>query len=144
MLDNEQQKTLSLLVIAGDGPSLLGRDWLYHHNLEWHKVNHVCPFNSACKPICNSLPEVCKEVPEMLVTDNGSVFTSSEFESFLKNNGICHITSALYYPASNGLAERAVQTFKENVRKSSGESIEIRLSRFLLTYRTTPHSTTGT
>ena len=80
----------------------------------------------------------------MLVTDNGSVFTSSEFESFLKNNGICHITSALYYPASNGLAERAVQTFKENVRKSSGESIEIRLSRFLLTYRTTPHSTTGT
>ena len=49
-------------------------------------------------------------LPEMLITDNGSVFTSAEFKEFLNRNGIQHITSAPYHPASNGLAERAVQT----------------------------------
>ena len=47
-------------------------------------------------------------LPEMLVSDNGSVFTSSEFEEFTKQNGIRHVRSASYHPASNGLAERAV------------------------------------
>ena len=44
-------------------------------------------------------------LPEMLVTDNGSVFTSTQFKQFLKQNGIRHVTSAPYHPASNGLAE---------------------------------------
>ena len=48
-------------------------------------------------------------LPEMLVTDNRDVFTSAEFKQFVQRNGIHHVTSA---PSSNGLAERAVQTFK--------------------------------
>ena len=47
-------------------------------------------------------------LPEMLVTDNGSVFTSSDFKDFTKRTGIRHVTSAPYHPASNGLAVRAV------------------------------------
>ena len=82
-------------------------------------------------------------LPEMSVTGNGSVFTSDEFQKFVKQNGIRHVKSAPYHPASNGLVERAVQTFKEFMKKMKGGSIEANVSRFLLQYRITPHSTTG-
>ena len=82
-------------------------------------------------------------LPEQLVTDNGPSFTSEEFALFLQMNGIKHITTAPYHPGSNGLAERAVQTLKSGLKKIAEGSLANRLSRFLLNYRTTPHSTMG-
>ena len=71
------------------------------------------------------------------------IITSSEFEDFTKQNGICHVRSAPYHPASNGLVERAVQTFKAFMKKETNGTIDTRVSCFLSQYRTTPHSTTG-
>ena len=34
----DQCKMLPLLVINGEGPSLLGRDWLKHIQLNWHEI----------------------------------------------------------------------------------------------------------
>ena len=82
-------------------------------------------------------------LPETLVSDNASCFTSAEFKQFLDKNGIRHITSAPYHPATNGLAERAVQTFKDGMKKCSEGDIETKLARFLFHYRNTPHTTTG-
>ncbi|XP_056330368.1 uncharacterized protein K02A2.6-like [Danio aesculapii] len=82
-------------------------------------------------------------LPEIVVSDNGSCFTSKEFQEFMSRNGIKHITTAPYHAASNGLAERAVQTFKSLRKKSTGDSIEARLARVLFSYRITPQSTTG-
>ena len=82
-------------------------------------------------------------LPEVLVTDNGTPFTSSEFEIFIVNNGIRHVTSSPYHPASNGLAERSVQTFKEHMKKISDDTLETRISRFLFWNRLTSHTTTG-
>ena len=81
-------------------------------------------------------------LPQILVTDNGPQFTSSEFSQFTKSNGIKHITSSPYHPSTNGLAERSVQTFKEGMKKQKTSTIETRVSRFLFAYCNTPHSTT--
>ena len=83
-------------------------------------------------------------LPEQLVSDNGSQFTSEEFAHFMKANGIKHIHSAPYHPSSNGLAERFVQTFKRAMKAGvkDGNPLSVRLAQFLLCYRSTPHATT--
>ena len=84
-------------------------------------------------------------LPEMIVSDNGSVFTSFEFQDFCVKNDIKHVKSAPYPPASNGLAEWAVQTFKEAMKRADPqEALSTQMSRFLFKYCLTPHSTTGT
>ena len=85
----------------------------------------------------------CFGLPETVVTDNGTCFVSTEFEDFLASNGIRHITSAPYHPASNGLAERAVQIVKRGLKKTTEGSVRSRLAKILYTYRLTPQSTTG-
>ena len=82
-------------------------------------------------------------LPETIVTDNGTCFTSAEFTQFMRQNGIQHITSPAYHPSSNGLAERAVQLVKRGLTKMTDGSMQTRLARYLLTYRVTPHGTTG-
>ena len=82
--------------------------------------------------------------PSQLVSDNGPQFKSEEFQMFLKRNGIKHQTSAPYHPASNGLAERCVQSFKSAMKSETEvKPLNIKLATFLLAYRNTPHSTTG-
>ena len=82
-------------------------------------------------------------LPRKVVTDNGSSFTSQEFRSFMSDNGIVHVTTAPYHPSSNGLAERAIQTFMNGIKRTHGATIQERLSKFLFTYRITPQTTTG-
>ena len=82
-------------------------------------------------------------LPEVVVSDNAANFTSEEFRSFMKRNGIKHVRTPPYHPASNGIAERAVQTLKDSIKKLKKGSLETRLSRFLFKYHVTPHSVTG-
>ena len=82
-------------------------------------------------------------VPEMIVTDNGTGFVSSNFEQFLKSNGVKHATSAPYHPASNGLAERAVQIVKKGLKKLTTGTMSFRLAKVLFNYRIVPQTTTG-
>ena len=61
-------------------------------------------------------------IPESIVSDNGSPFTSSEMKEFFTANGVKQVTSSPYHPSSNGLAERAVQTCKSALKKIDGPS----------------------
>ncbi|BHF79672.1 hypothetical protein SprV_0702279400 [Sparganum proliferum] len=79
-------------------------------------------------------------LPEVLVSDNGSQFTSSSFEDFCRQHNIQHLRSPPYHPQSNGQAERFVDTFKRALLKArrEGTTDEI-VQTFLFSYRTTPN-----
>ena len=83
------------------------------------------------------------ELPDAVVLDNGHCFTSRVFSEFMRQNGIQHIKVAPYHPAFNGLAERAVQTFKAGIKKMIVDTLEDWNSGFMFAYRTTPHTATG-
>lgn len=85
----------------------------------------------------------CFGLPETIVSDNGATFTSAAFAEFIKRNSIKHLTCAPFKLASNGQAERAVQTSKNGIKKMTDGSLKTKSSRFLFSYRNLPHSTTG-
>ena len=75
-------------------------------------------------------------LPEIVVSYNDPILWAVNL------NGIKHITSATYHPSTNGLVERAVQTFKQRMTKQGDGSVNTKLARFLLSYRITPQRTT--
>lgn len=83
-------------------------------------------------------------LPKQLVSDGGPPFTSEEFENFLRHNGVKHILTTPYHPSSNGAAENAVKTIKRTIKKAVSENEDVgkALSKFLLQYRNSAHSTT--
>ena len=71
-------------------------------------------------------------IPEELTSDNGSQYTSEAFAKFACIFGFRHITSSPRFPQANGEAERAVQTIKSLLNKSTNPYLA------LLEYRATP------
>ena len=60
-------------------------------------------------------------LPDILVSDNGTSFTSLEF---LATNGIKHWKSTPYHPSSNRLAEKTVQIVKQGLKRMK-DSLQI-------------------
>ena len=75
--------------------------------------------------------------PHTLVTDNATTFTSDEFQVWCKERGITNLRGAPYRPATNGAAERLVQTFKQVLRKFHHPTKRA-LQELLQQYRLTP------
>ena len=82
-----------------------------------------------------TIEELCKlfalyGLPEQMVMDNGPQFISEQFAIFVKANGVKHIESPPYHPATNGAVERL--SMKTNDK--DGRSQSQRVADFLLTY----------
>ena len=84
-------------------------------------------------------------LPEHIVTDNGTCFTSATFKNYLERYGIRHTTTAPGHPATNGIAEWYVRYFKQQMKKLSSVdlSTQEKIHKFLFSYRTTLHPATG-
>ena len=82
-------------------------------------------------------------LPEVTVSDNAATFSSDECVQFQKKKWSETHKAPPYHPASNGLEERAVQAFKEGMKKLKHGSLVTQLSGFQSKYRLTPQSSTG-
>ena len=73
-------------------------------------------------------------IPEVVLSDKGQQFKSRKFLKFSQDYSFTHLTCTCspYHPQGNGVAERAVQTMKNLLKKSTDPYIA------LLNYRTTP------
>ena len=73
-------------------------------------------------------------LPKQLLTDNETSFTNDKAQEFVSMNGIKHIFFAFYHPATNGQAERAVQSLKRSLHEILHITVVERLTKFLYKY----------
>ncbi|KFD49838.1 hypothetical protein M513_09305 [Trichuris suis] len=110
---------------------------------KWLDVEQVPSMDS--KEVIHQLARIfaVHGLPDVLVSDNGPAFVSAAFLRFCAANRIRFLRIAPYHPASNGQVERVVHTTKQALRMMTPDRWRIKISRFLLNYRLTPHSATG-
>ena len=80
------------------------------------EVDHLRTENSFTV-ICKLKTHFAQGIPDVLVTDNGPQFTSTDYKQFVKSWGFEHRTSSPGYPQANESAEAAVKVAKSMMRK---------------------------
>lgn len=129
------------------GP-FMSRNWLIVVDA-FSKYPYVCDMRTMTSE--NTIRMLSKifiheGLPETIVSDNGTQFTSELFRNYCNSHGIEHLTTAPFHPASNGEAERFVRTFKQAMSKIcwGGSMDNLRaLDELLFAYRTTPNPQSG-
>ena len=119
--------------------NFLGRNWLVLVDA-YSKYPCIHPTTSTSSKSTTAILEqefAHFGYPHTLVTDNATTFMSQEFQAWCKQRGIVHLTGAPYHPATNGAAERLIQSFKQALRKSLLPPKEA-LQEFLMQYRRIP------
>ena len=81
-------------------------------------------------------------IPQVLKSDNDPPFNSAEFAKYMNTLEITHEPATPAWPQTNGVVERFNQPLRKMLQTAVAEGRIWRqeLSRFLLQYRTTPHT----
>ena len=108
---------------------------------KWVKVSPVSSSSSAVTISKLTTWFAIHGLPCTIVFDNGTAFTSAAFQEFCQKNGIHHMTSPAYHPASNGLAEHGVGIIKEALSKQGSGDVQCKLDSILFRYQSVPHTT---
>ena len=74
------QESLNLIVISGDGPTLVGRNWLRHIQLNWKQIKAIVAESSL------SLAQVLNRPGEIFKDELGNII----FEAIAPVEGGCH------------------------------------------------------
>ena len=84
-------------------------------------------------------------IPLKFKSDNGPPFNSKEFSKYLHKLGVKHETSIPEWPQGNSEAEAFMKPLAKAIKTARAEhrNWTQELSRFLLSYRTTPHCSTN-
>ena len=107
----------------------------------------VCFMRSV---VTKKIIETCQTIfcrwglPISLRTDNGPQY-GNEFQDFLKETGIFWLSTTPMWLAANGEVERQNRSFLKalKIAQISGRDYKGELRKFLMAYRSTPHSVTG-
>ena len=91
---------------------------------------------STINQFCNIF--ATEGAPQILITDNGPPFNSSEFRRFCQEWNLEQYTSSPNYPQSDGQAEQSVQTVKQQMARCKQDGQDFKQA--LLQKRTTPIS----
>ena len=84
-------------------------------------------------------------LPLSLSTDNGPQFVSDYLKKYLEENGIEHKRTTPLWPQANGEIEWQNCSILKRLRIAQAEGCgwKSEMDKFLMMYRSTPHSTTG-
>ena len=71
-------------------------------------------------------------IPETVISDNGSQYSSKQYKKFAREWQFSHKASSPRYPQSNGLAESSVKVVKQLLKKCKGSKQSIRKGLLIL------------
>ena len=87
--------------------------------------------NLTARAVVNEMKMLFAEngIPRSLQCDNGTQFTSGEFQQLASQFGFEIVTSSPHYPRGHGFVERQVQTIKKTILKcrETKEDIDLAL-----------------
>lgn len=103
-------------------------------------------FVAGSKVTSEMIVEALKQLlpPELLflITDRGTHFTASAFQTLARSEEFIHVLIARHRPQSNGIAERFVRSLKEWLRDKSwqdDQELAALVDQFLAEYNDRPH-----
>lgn len=98
-------------------------------------------------PVINTLNEISSYfgLPNQIVSDRGTAFTSKAFENYCDENGIHHTKTAVRTPRANGQVERANQIILNFLRTTTEnpKDWDVKIKDLQWTINSQKNSTTG-